>query len=469
MNQKLHPELHPDADRLSVFIEGADTAREREQMLAHLAQCKECRDVVFLMQRPVEASSPARQPNKEWVWQRWFVPVGFAGVALAGLAALLLYFHPWTRGPGGVGQNVVLEQPEVEPQGNAVAAGSNPVPAVQAEKPKNKPGSGKAAMSAERQETGAAAELTAPKTGSHPASARATAQTAEAAAPSVPISTKAEAGPALTPNTQGGLNSNVIQDLPLRGRNVANVQSLATPPAPPAATPRDSLQVEQNLPALRVERPSIPDEKLSAVSGRVIDASGAVIPGATVVLREASGGVWQVATGADGTFQFTGIPDGHYNLTVAAPGFRNNQQSIDLKPSELAMVQPVLEVGAATQTVEVTASAPVLETSASMVFAPAELPSRLPASSSVSLGKRMLSLDRTGSLFLSRNAGKSWKKVHPQWTGKAIHLDLISAASGEAKDKGKVSGAEGAPSVFQLTTDSSAQWTSKDGTHWRPQ
>ncbi|MGH9574732.1 MAG: carboxypeptidase regulatory-like domain-containing protein [Candidatus Acidiferrales bacterium] len=324
-------------------------------------------------------------------------------------------------------------------------------------------------MSAERQETGTAAELTAPKIGSHPASARAATQTAEAAAPSVPISTKAEAGPAPRPNAQADLNSNAIQDLPLRGRNVADLQPLATSPAAPAATPRDNLEVEQNLPALRVQRPSVPDEKLSAVSGRVTDVSGAVIPGATVGLREASGGMWQVATGADGTFQFTGIPDGHYDLTVTAPGFRSNRQTLDLKPSEVATLQPILSLGAVTQTVEVTASAPVLETSASVAFVPAELPSRSPVSSSVSLGKRMFSLDRTGSLFLSRNAGKSWKKVHPQWTGKAIRLDLVAAASGEAKDKGEASGAEGARSVFQLTTDSGAQWTSKDGTHWRRQ
>ena len=83
MNQKLHSGPHPDADQLSVFVEGANTAREREQTLAHLAECGECREIVFLMQRPVVASSASEQVPKEWIWQRWLVAAGLAGAALA--------------------------------------------------------------------------------------------------------------------------------------------------------------------------------------------------------------------------------------------------------------------------------------------------------------------------------------------------------------------------------------------------
>ncbi|HKV47119.1 MAG TPA: carboxypeptidase-like regulatory domain-containing protein [Candidatus Acidoferrales bacterium] len=257
--------------------------------------------------------------------------------------------------------------------------------------------------------------------------------------------------------------------MPLTGRNIASVQPLGTPPRAPAATPRDRSEKQQNLPELLVERPSGP-ETVSGVSGRVTDQSGAVIAGATVALRDASGGTRQIATEADGSFRLTGIPSGHYDLTVTSPGFKSNQQSIDLKPSELAMVQPVLAVGEVTQTVEVAASAPMLETdSARVVSFPAKLPSRLQVASSASIGKRMLSLDGAGTLFLSRNTGKSWKKVHPQWTGKAVRVDVTAAQPDEAKNKIEASGAESAQSVFRLTTDSGSQWTSKDGTHWHPQ
>jgi len=50
LNRNLQPGIHPDADKLSVFVEGAATAREQERMLAHLAECTECRKAVFLMQ-----------------------------------------------------------------------------------------------------------------------------------------------------------------------------------------------------------------------------------------------------------------------------------------------------------------------------------------------------------------------------------------------------------------------------------
>jgi hypothetical protein len=254
----------------------------------------------------------------------------------------------------------------------------------------------------------------------------------------------------------------------MNGRNSTNLQSLA--PGAQTATPQDRTEARQSLPTLRVERPSGENDTLSGVSGRVTDASGAVIPKATVALRDGSGSRRQTATGADGSFHLTDIPPGHYELTVTAPGFKSNQQSINLKPSELAMLQPVLAVGAATETVMVTSSAPLLQTeSASVGSVAAELPSRLPVVSSVSLGKRILSLDRAGSLFLSHNAGKSWKKVNPQWAGKAVAIDIEKAEPNEAQRTSETSSPKNSKSVFQLTTDAGAQWISKDGTHWRQQ
>ena len=470
MNQKHHPGPHPDADQLSIFVEGADNAREREQMLAHLSECEECRDVVFLMQRPAETASAAKDLSKEWVWQRWFVPAALTGAVLAGLTALLLYVRPSTRVPKTVRETAAVEQPESHAHGPSVAPSSNPPAAANPEKAKNGSEPGRMAMNPVREVPRATADSNHRRAESHPSTARAATRGTAAGVPSVSVSATAEAGAAPKFNTQRDMNSVVMQELPLNGRNVTNLQPVEAPPVAREATPRDNSEAQQNLPALRVERLSDQDKTLSGVSGRVTDASGAVISGATVALRDASGGTRQIATSADGSFRLKGIPAGHYDLTVTSPGFRRNQQSIDLKPSELAMVQPVLTVGAAMETVEVTSNAPAIETdSASVSSIAAGLPSRLPVASSASLGKRTLSLDGAGSLFLSRNAGKSWKKVHPQWTGKAVRIDLTAAEPAKAKDKIEASGAESARSLFQLTTDSGAQWTSKDGTHWRPQ
>jgi Carboxypeptidase regulatory-like domain/Putative zinc-finger len=469
VNQNLRPGMHPDADQLSIFVEGAATRREREQMLAHLAECGECRDAVFLMQRPVEAPAAASEGSTEWVWQRWLLPVGLTGALLAcGLMAMLIYVRPRTAVPGSVRQNAEVPGPGIGVSGKTFAPSVNAGPGMQHERIKSGSGRGAVAMNAVRQE--AAAGSKAPNAKSHPAAAGAATQQTETGLSSGSVVVSAGAAPDLKTDTPPGLDSVVVQQMPRNGRNVASLQPLAAPPGAQTANPQDSSEAQRALPALRVERPSGQDGTLSGVSGRVTDASGAVIPKATVALSDAAGTTRQTATGADGSFQLTGMPAGRYDLTVTAPGFTKNQQSIDLKPSELAMLQPVLNIGTVTETVEVMSGAPSAGTESTSVSAiAARLPSRLPVAASVSVGKRILTLDSGGSLFLSRNAGKSWKQVKPQWTGKPIRIYLATAEGTAAKPKSKLSAPNSAQRVFQLTTDTGAEWTSKDGTHWRQQ
>jgi hypothetical protein len=457
--------MHPDADQLSIFVEGAASKRERDRMLAHLAECEECRDAVFLMQRPVE-NAAAKKESREWAWRRWFLPAGLAGAVLAcGLSVVLIYVRPRTRVSESARQNAEVRQPEIAPRQKTVVPSGNAGPAAQPEKAKNDSRRGPVVMDAARQGAGGATRSKAPNVDGYPSAAGSPTQGMKTGVPSGPVGTMAEAGATPKHGVQAGVNSAVVQEMPLYGRIVP------APPRAQATAPRDRTEAQQVLPALRVERPSGQNDTLSGVSGRVTDASGAVIPKATVALRESSGNgnTLQTPTGADGSFQLTGIPAGRYKLTVTAPGFMSNQQSIDLKPSELAMLQPVLAVGAATETVTVTSSTPLLQTeSASVGSIAAALPSRLPVASSVSLGKRILSLDHAGTLYLSHNAGKNWKKVNPRWTGKAVRIDLAATDAEEALDKHESSGAKSAMNVFQLTTDTGAQWTSNDGTHWHP-
>lgn len=50
MNTRAQFDVHPDAESLNAFAEQALEDREREEILAHLAACRRCRDVVFLAQ-----------------------------------------------------------------------------------------------------------------------------------------------------------------------------------------------------------------------------------------------------------------------------------------------------------------------------------------------------------------------------------------------------------------------------------
>jgi photosystem II stability/assembly factor-like uncharacterized protein len=135
------------------------------------------------------------------------------------------------------------------------------------------------------------------------------------------------------------------------------------------------------------------------------------------------------------------------------------------------MLQTVLDVGAVTETVEVEAGAVSVQTESASVGRVIAVPSGLLVASTVSHGKRLLSLDSAGNLFLSRNGGKKWKKINPQWTGKAVRIELTSGSVSEAvqKQKDETSGAVGEGAVFLLTTDGGTVWSSKDGAHWHQQ
>src|SRR6185369_15388497 len=61
---------HPDADLLTAFTEQSLTKRERQDVLAHLASCADCRDVVALALPEAPIAPPADEPVKPLFW-RW--------------------------------------------------------------------------------------------------------------------------------------------------------------------------------------------------------------------------------------------------------------------------------------------------------------------------------------------------------------------------------------------------------------
>jgi hypothetical protein len=483
--QNFQPGTHPDADQLSVFAEGATAAWERERMLAHLAECVACREAVFLMQEPAPAT--ARPQAKEWIWRRWVMPAGLAGALLAcGLAAVLVYIGPHRSAPESGRQNAGVRQPEIPRNKRIAAPVDNAVTAAGHEKPKSRSARAAAPSNpvAPNAEMSKPSEQTAtPSIGSvqiteMPRSGRNITQlqglsagmNANAAAPSSPVTPNAEANQPSAQAAPPSVSAKAVEQMPLNGRNVVNLLQLSTPADTKAAASQQNLAEKEALPALKVERTGGQDEALSGVAGRVTDPTGAIVPGATVALRDATGKINQTKSSIDGSFSLTNLPPGHYDLTAEAKGFKRYKQPIDLKPSEVAKLETKLDIGAVSESVMVVSEAPMLQTdSASLGQVIAELPSSLPAAATVSLGKRMLSLDSSGNLFLSRNAGRKWKKIDPQWVGKAVSIELATADTSQAPSKrqDKASGAAGALTVFQLTTGAGAVWTSEDGARWR--
>jgi hypothetical protein len=95
------------------------------------------------------------------------------------------------------------------------------------------------------------------------------------------------------------------------------------------------------------------------IVGRIVDQSGAPLPGVTVVAA-GTGPRQSAFTDGNGNFVLSGVPSGPVTVTSQLAGFANVQRSLvfDQRPRR---VDVVMQVGAATETVTVTADAPVLK------------------------------------------------------------------------------------------------------------
>src|SRR5215467_2446327 len=66
----------------------------------------------------------------------------------------------------------------------------------------------------------------------------------------------------------------------------------------------------------------------AAISGRVLDQSGQVVPAATVTIKnDLSGVVTTAGTDATGRFSAPGLAVGTYTIEVALPGFKTARSS----------------------------------------------------------------------------------------------------------------------------------------------
>ncbi len=107
----------------------------------------------------------------------------------------------------------------------------------------------------------------------------------------------------------------------------------------------------------------------SAIDGTVTDPSGAVVPTATVTIKNVQTGVSQSMKTSDaGYFRFTALPPSVYSLTVTAADFKTVvQEKILVKVAEVRTVNIALELGAETTEVTVTTAPPPIQLSEASV------------------------------------------------------------------------------------------------------
>src|SRR5215813_365138 len=94
------------------------------------------------------------------------------------------------------------------------------------------------------------------------------------------------------------------------------------------------------------------------IEGTVVDATGGVVAGAMVEIRNPITGFQQTAvTDSMGAFRFTNIPFNPYHVQVAQQGFATAAQDVNVRSTVPVPVKITLSVASVAETVSVQADA----------------------------------------------------------------------------------------------------------------
>ena len=105
------------------------------------------------------------------------------------------------------------------------------------------------------------------------------------------------------------------------------------------------------------------------ILGTVKDPTGAVIPNAKVtIVNQGTGETIISMTRADGTYIVTPLKIASYRISVEVAGFKKEENAaFELNIQQQAVVDFVLQAGATSETVQVTSTAPLLQTQSAVV------------------------------------------------------------------------------------------------------
>src|SRR5579859_2662680 len=372
---------HPDADQLSAFAEHALAEHERQATLLHLAVCPVCRAIVALSLPPAESVA---EPLPARVRSPWFSGWNLAwpiATALAGFAMFFVYIHPPNGGTSAAGSTEALNRPPTQ-SGTAIGVAQ----------PGKTQGSRKEAPPTPEVMKG---HVVAP-----PLSG------GKQLRPEAALDKPASAG------THAATQDRKVEALPIQGRNI---RPLATSPT------------------------------ISAGMGA--GAAGAASIGTPAPRNQ------------DGALAIQPMP------TVAAAPVQPPAPTPTPASAPPEPAREEAKASASSQTVEVAAAPPMpatqavvsaeIQTENQVVLNQAQiatmpllrkpLPSRQPILSLVSRGHEIVAIDAQSALFMSRDDGKHWTAVSPNWQGRAVKVALAGSTTGNSPHPARAAATAGAP------------------------
>ncbi len=443
---------HPGPEVLSAFAENALPQAERGPLLQHLGTCSDCREILYLaLPESPETQKVLLPQPRPFTFRKWALGWG-ALVASVMVAAVL--FSTNRSEHGSLSARKVATQPTAtnEPgsaSATKIAADKAPPEFDQLKVARDALKPGHVAPKPGPETTKTAVALTRSESTPQPEAKHMTAKPqanldfdesgqVRVAAPSAQAAQKPV--PLDPGQTDAALSADSrIQNLPLNGQNTAPiiVTTLgASPASPPQAV--GGPMAGSNAVGSAHSGPNMWAGKSATkgnLGGMVVDPSGAVVPNARVAVLGPSGEE-VVTSGQDGKFSFDALSPGSYSVTAEATGFKATEiKQVAVLADMPATLQLKLEVGAASEVVEVSGEAPaVADESANAVDATgastgyvarpqvttAELSkARAPKSrrkdSMVALGTASPALQWTlspdGSVQRSGDSGKTWQGI----------------------------------------------------------
>lgn len=116
--------------------------------------------------------------------------------------------------------------------------------------------------------------------------------------------------------------------------------------------------------------PAYAQEQRGAIQGIVKDSTGAVLPGAIVEAKNVVlGSVTSTTSDGDGSYRFPALAPGRYTVTAALEGLTTAKvENIDVALGAIKTVDVALGAGGQSESIQVTAEAPLVDTKQSASF-----------------------------------------------------------------------------------------------------
>src|SRR6185295_16843722 len=109
-------------------------------------------------------------------------------------------------------------------------------------------------------------------------------------------------------------------------------------------------------------------QSTGAIQGSITDAQGAVVPGATITVRNVATGVERsTVSDASGDYLAPSLAPGLYRVEARLSGFNDQSREVEVDVARTSIMNIHLTVGAVAEDVSVIGAAPVIETATTSV------------------------------------------------------------------------------------------------------